>query len=862
MTRVALTALEVANCGPWQGRHRFVFPSHGLAVFCAPNETGKTTLLRLVAAVIWGYEVPPCNWFAEDEAYEARLEYERRPIASKTASKQDNGPERFQISRDFRTHRVTLFWGKNGQWQPLRTSQHKQRGKTADSEQWASLVQKSFAPISPEAFVRLAMLVSPFDPQPEARLVQSLISGAGENTKDEALQTLLERYRVITRFSRAAGIGKADARKDGRLDELRQKQNQLQWDIAAAKRALEEGLRLREKIEQLDTQIANLEKRRQDLIQNKDILDAVRRLSRERRMKDERETSLKRALEQWKKLENDREQVRNKQAAFPPLLRDSTAERRQQWKNSLEELQNLAQRLVEKSAEVSEEDLRRDFSDVWNWPEDAPLWVEQIQQATESCRQLEQRSREAASRLEAIRPVLDRRRQLPVVLGVAVGTALVFFVILLLLGHIGLGLLLGGICGIIAGLVTSQIFRPQCWPPEYAECQGLAEVAREEHQRAARKLEKLWDDAFSWTQTRELSVLLQLLGRFQSLHRAKEDFAREKSELEALASRLTAEALPDELRELCALTGKPLSGDKPLSPEVFRGARKVLDEFEALCSRDRECQGQQETLLRSTGAKDIQTLEERHREAELDLQGNLLEWRQLAQASPLAEEALSWDSQKLESEFRRLEKQVAQLENDAEKRRQERNNCERELARWEGQNVVNLAQCQEELAQIEQEIKALEARARAVAQAYRLVEEAFNVFSQQHRLAIQSNLNHLMSSWTGRTDREFLLNKDFAVSFRIPSLGSQTEKLSDFRELSQGTCDQLALAIRWAVLDRLAGDVILPLLLDDCFHMWDVNRRDNLRRFLREHAERQMILVTHDEEFLSWGTAVKHEKVA
>jgi len=862
MTRLALTGLEVVNCGPWQGRHRFAFPGHGLAVFCAPNETGKTTLLRLVAAVIWGYEVPARNWFAQDDAYEARLEYERRPIASGTISTDDSSLERFQISRDFRTHKVTLLREANGQWQPLRTSQHKQRGKTADSEQWASLVQKLFAPISPQAFVRLAMLTSPFDPQPEAHLVQSLISGAGENTKDEALQTLLERHRVITRFSRAAGIGKADARKDGRLEELRQKQNQLQSDIATARRALEEGLRLREKIQQLDTQIAGLEKRRQELLQNKDVLDAVRRLSRERRMKDERETNLKRALEQWKKLENEREQVRNKQATFPPLLRDSTAERRQQWKNSLEELQRLAQRLVEKSAAVTEEDLRRNFSDVWNWPDDAPLWVEQIRQATESSRQLEQQSREAVSRLEAIRPVLDRRRQLPVVLGVALGTALVFFAILLLLGYIGLGLLLGGICGIIAGFITSHIFRPQCWPPEYAECQRLAEVVREDYQRASQELAKLWDKAFSWAQTRELAVLLPMLGRFQSLHRAREDFARGKSELEALASRLTADALPGELRELCALSGESLPVDKPLSPKVFEGVKKVLDEFEALCARDGDCQRQQETLLRSTGAENIQTLEKRHREAELDLQGNLLEGRQLAQASPLAEEALSWDTQKLESEFRGLERQLAQLETEAEKIRQERNDCERELARWEGQNVVNLAQSQEELAQIEQEIKALEVRAKAVATAYKLVEEAFNVFSQQHRLAIQSNLNYLMSRWTGRTDRDFLLNNDFVVSFRIPSLGSQTEKLSDFRELSQGTCDQLALGIRWAVLDRLAGDVILPLLLDDCFHMWDANRRENLRRFLQEHSERQMILVTHDEEFLSWGNAVKHEKVA
>jgi len=202
MTRLAILAMDVSNCGPWRGHHRFEFPPTGIAILCAPNETGKTTLLRLVTAVLWDRNVPARNWFAEDgEEYQATLEYERQSISNLVSSDGTDSAVRFSITRDFRTQRVTLSRLENGQWQPAQIGRHRRKGRTADNEQWSKLIQEVFAPISPEAFERLAMLSPPFDPQPEGRLVQSLISGAGENTRDEALRTLLDRHREITRWN-------------------------------------------------------------------------------------------------------------------------------------------------------------------------------------------------------------------------------------------------------------------------------------------------------------------------------------------------------------------------------------------------------------------------------------------------------------------------------------------------------------------------------------------------------------------------------------------------------------------------------------------------------------------------------------
>jgi len=854
MTRIALLAIDVTNCGPWRGHHRLEFPATGVAVFCAPNETGKTTLLRLVAAVLWGAGVPECNWFArEDEPFAAAIEYERAALQPRHETEP---PIRYRVERDFRTGRVCLFRLEKGEWQSVQVTRHKRRGRTADSEQWMNLVQEVFAPISPRAFERLVVLSPPFNPQPEGELVQSLISGAGESTKDEALETLLERYRAITRYSKKEGLSTSDARKDGRLDELRRRRDELQRDCELAKEMLEKGLRLREEIQRLDEQVAAKEEKRNELQRNKGILDKTRRLSAERRTKEELAGNLARALDQWKKLEDSAREVREQLQRFPAFLRDSTSERRKYWAEALRKYQERARRLIEQSRVVNEEVLKERFADVWDWPADAPSRVEQIQKALALCHEAEQHHREAVSRAASIRPVLDRKRQMPVVIGVAAAVMLVLVLILGLFGYLVMGLLVGVIAAIAGGLITAQIYRPECWPPEYAQWQQKVAQAEGDHEKCVRALEKYWEEIARWAQTRELPILLERLGRFKSLCDAKRQLLNQKAELERMAAQLTVRAIPKELTDMCGLESEA-ADSAPLGPDVFERGLSLLNDYEKLVAQEQSYRQRQEIVLHSVGVDTIESLQERHRQAEGDLQGIILESRKLAQDSPLAEEAFSWDARRLENEYRRLEEELTRLETDLREIREQRNDRERELARWEGQNVVNLAQAQDELNMVEREITILEGRARAIATASRLIEEAYSVFSHQHRVAIQHGVNSIMSKWTGLDEREFLVDENFVVRFRVPSLGGNGNNQWKCEHLSQGAQDQLALAIRWAVLDRLAGDVVLPLLLDDCFHMWDAQRRDSLRSFLQEHRQRQIILVTHDERFLDWGEPVR-----
>lgn len=864
MTRIAITALEVVNCGPWRGRHRVEFPPTGVAVFCAPNETGKTTLLRLIPAVLWDYEVPPRNWFAgEDESYKAVLEFERTLRDGHSGPDRAERSGRFRITRDFRTRRVSLEKWENDDWRPVQQGVHRRRGRTADTEEWGRLLQQTFAAISPEAFVRLAILSPPFDPEPEGSLVQSLIAGAGQNTKDQALEELLKRYRQITRFSREAGLSTADARNPGELDSLREEITELRKTIGEAERTLGEGLRLREEIRVLEEQIAGCKQTQADLLRHKEILESVRRLRRECEMLKTQQKNLQGALTQWKELDAKCREIAHKLAGFPQRLRASTPQDRQRWRASLEEYRDKARRLQERLAENPQEHLRRQYADVWDWPEDAPARVERLREAMRALRQAEENHRLAVSRLEHIRPVVDRRRQVPVVLGAAVAVALLIGTVGALLGSVVGGILAGCVGGVAVGLLLAYLYCPQTWPPEYPTAQKAVQEAEAECRRCHGEVETCRQDIRPWAGQDDLSQLLQAVGRYQSLCAARQALAERKAELARLEAELKWEAISPELRELCGLLQEPVAASHaPLSPEVFRRGLQVLEEFTAVVQQETSCRQQQAAVLKSVGVENLQALEERHRRAELDLEGSLLELRRLEKESPLAEEAFHWDGRKLENEVRSVEERLARATQELEELHAQRNDRERELARWEGQNLVNVALEKENLAAKERQIKTLENRAEAIAQAYRLVDEAYKQFAERHRQAIEEGVNSLMENWTGRQCRRFLLDEDFGLSFRIDAaLGGDVVEKPD--RLSQGARDQLALAIRWAVLDRLAGDVVLPLLLDDCFHMWDAKRRENLRRFLAGHGDRQIILVTHDEAFCAWGQRVTaHQKDA
>lgn len=863
MSRIAITRIEVCNCGPWRGHHEFTFAEQGLCVFCAPNETGKTTLLRLIPAVLWGREPPARNWLTAEGDWYAAVEFRRDFVdgSGRAAGGQRRGT--FRVTRDFAASRVSLTQilqnGQQSREEKVYQGKHRERGRTADQTRWLDQLSQYFASISPDAFCRLAVLIPPFEPTPEAKFIQSLISGAGEKTKEQASATLLDKFRRISRFSRQAGLAPADARNLGQLEELKKRYEELSEQVRQAQRTLEQGVALRERLEKLDAEMAELQNAQQRMQQDCQLLDRVRQLQRDRRQNERRVAELRGAIKEWQRLDQEQAKFAEQMASYPAVLRDSSQTQRGSWRNALGEYHEMLQLLAVQQKEVQAEALQQQFVEVWTWPADAPQQIQQWESLTDALRQAEAGYREAQSQLEGIRPIVDRKRQRPVLLSASLGVGLLICVVVSLLLPWWLGLLAGGVAGGVAAVLINSFYRPTTWPPAYAQWQReLAERQTVLQQRRA-DWERAQQALTAWAGESEPAILHQRLGRFQTLCEARERLRVRQAEVQDLREKLSIRKVPQPIRQLCGLP--PEAGDEPgalLNAAALQRGTQLLEAFEGLLRDGARIENARRTFLNTLGVQSIEELAERANRAKQELDAIVLEIRKLCRESPLAEEAFAGDAQKLENKLRQLRESLAQNEQQVEELRQSRLACERELARWEGAQVVNVAQIQEELRNVEEQIKLLDGRKDAVAQAFHLIEAAYEQFSAEHRAAIETEVNRLMRDWTGRDERSFLVDQDFAISFTVAGWAETSQTAVSWQQLSQGTQDQLALAIRWAILDRVAGDVILPLLLDDCFHVWDAARRENLRHFLENVSDRQVILVTHDANFSSWGQAVTH----
>ena len=159
-------------------------------------------------------------------------------------------------------------------------------------------------------------------------------------------------------------------------------------------------------------------------------------------------------------------------------------------------------------------------------------------------------------------------------------------------------------------------------------------------------------------------------------------------------------------------------------------------------------------------------------------------------------------------------------------------------------------------AQLQQQLDALNARIAALEETYSALEFAMNTLSAastelQRRFAprIAKRSQELFSKLTdGRYDR-LTLGEDFTV--HAGATGETTLHSALWR--SEGTVDQLYLALRLAVSQELTPDA--PFILDDALVRFDDKRLSRALSILEETAEeRQVILFTcQDREKRLWS---------
>lgn len=170
-----------------------------------------------------------------------------------------------------------------------------------------------------------------------------------------------------------------------------------------------------------------------------------------------------------------------------------------------------------------------------------------------------------------------------------------------------------------------------------------------------------------------------------------------------------------------------------------------------------------------------------------------------------------------------------------------------------GKELVNIARVEIEVRDLKAERAALEREIEALALAYRELQAAVTDFQANYRERLERAASEHIQRFSGAGARRVALGEDFAVTVVEPD-GTEAHP----SQLSQGTQDQLLLALRLAIADHLSDDAPLPLILDDPFLNWDETRLEQVEQALCGLAEeRQVILLSHRRDFAEWGEAAE-----
>ena len=174
-----------------------------------------------------------------------------------------------------------------------------------------------------------------------------------------------------------------------------------------------------------------------------------------------------------------------------------------------------------------------------------------------------------------------------------------------------------------------------------------------------------------------------------------------------------------------------------------------------------------------------------------------------------------------------------------------------ELAQLQGQ-LSAMEQIQRPVGEIREEQQALreicknyQLRLDAIQLAKERLTQVSGSINKDLSPVIAQRLSAVVARLTDGRYTKVLLSRDLHIRLEEPKSG----QLVPVTALSRGTMDLIYLAMRMELLQVLATDTLLPLLLDDSFVQLDDSRTANLLNYLVNNRQGQVLLMTcHNRE--------------
>jgi hypothetical protein len=298
--------------------------------------------------------------------------------------------------------------------------------------------------------------------------------------------------------------------------------------------------------------------------------------------------------------------------------------------------------------------------------------------------------------------------------------------------------------------------------------------------------------------------------------------------------------------------------DLPADPAGLREAWRLRSE--AVAQADAAA-ARIDAHLRAVGASDAAALAATAEAAGWEATQTLRAWRELVVAHPslppaeLAASAPSDDAERagVEAAFAATRAAAAEAERPAAVSREAASAAQEALARAQGSDPVDVAAVELEIADARAEVKRWALERDALALAASELAAAAEGFRVGHARRLEAAASAQLATFGGVRGRRVRFDAALQAEVVEPDGRALTAA-----QLSQGARDQLALALRLAIADLMADEVVLPLVLDDPLLNWDAERSAAVRAALRAAAAggRQIWLLSHRAELADWGEPV------
>ena len=285
-------------------------------------------------------------------------------------------------------------------------------------------------------------------------------------------------------------------------------------------------------------------------------------------------------------------------------------------------------------------------------------------------------------------------------------------------------------------------------------------------------------------------------------------------------------------------------------------AKRLWVTWRTLESRAEKTSESIKNILVTQRVDSLEKLEEKSDDASLQAQAIYSEWKKLIDDHPGLtgiEEAAN--PEKIDEDYRGLQQEVTQRKIEFKRVEEEIHRLNTQIARVEGQAPVNIAAAEIRLREMEERQAELELVSAALTLAYQEMTLAINDFQSSHRLRLAEVASGYYRNLTGLNNRGVEISEDFRVVVNIDGRSVVPA------QLSHGARDQLYIALRLAIAQLLAEETILPFIFDDPFLNCDEERLANIHSSLSKLSEeRQILLLSHRDDFSSWGKAVGVKK--